>query len=107
MKKSTVILLLLLIVSNVTWGAMFFYRTVDSGISLTHLQSSNDRKSSQLEIAMFTANHGLIGMPVEEAFEVIVTESNEEDPFIKSGCLNAGNMCLKIGSARTIVGIKQ
>ncbi len=107
MKKSTVILLLLLIVTNVTWGAMYFYSTVDKGISLTHLQSSYDRTLSQLEITMFAANHGLIGMPVEEAFEVLVTESNEEDPFIKSGCLNAGNMCLKIGSARTIISIKQ
>lgn len=106
MKRKTIVLVTLLVLTNVIWVGFYAYSQIDCGLTLTYQDASFRTQSKMLEQAVAIANQNLVGKPLSEAREVLDVDSYGTEPFIKNGCLYAGGLCLEIGDNSIIVGIK-
>ena len=98
MKYWIIGLLTLLIGSNLFW----IYSIIDDAVTCTYSKASYDLLYQTHQQALRLSNLNLIGLPVEEAREVVGKDINGFEPFMKEGCLYVGQICLEIGKDQTI-----
>lgn len=89
-KLTIIFLILALVVTNAYW----LFAIVDQGVTLTYTEDSFETAQKQYEQTVILANLQLIGSSPEEAMKKIGKDVYGLDPFIKEGCLWAGEVCL-------------
>lgn len=95
-----VFLVITLIGTNAYWFAM----VLDQGITQTYMASSLEMSKKQYEQSVVLFNLGLIGLSSEEAVNRIRKDVYDLEPFIKEGCIWAGQVCLSLENDR-VTGI--
>jgi len=70
--------------------------SVDQGISYSYLKASHDMLRNQYAQSIELANLELTGLPVEEALSRIGKDVYGFDPFVKEGCIWAGQVCVEL-----------
>ena len=99
-KIALIALGLALVLTNAFWIFVVF----DQGVTYTYMESSLEMSQKQFEQAAILANLELKGLSPSEAVERIGKDVYGLDPFIKEGCIWAGQVCLAIENDR-VVGI--
>ena len=89
--KLTVIFLILTLVGT---NAYWMYAVLDQGVTLTYTEASFETAQKQFEQTVILSNLQLIGLSTEEAIEKIGKDVYGLDPFVKEGCIWAGQVCL-------------
>ncbi|MCK8046520.1 hypothetical protein MSG37_16660 [Shewanella sp. 1CM18E] len=105
MRKSKVMMLTLLIVSNLFWFLNYFHTKVDHAVTLTYHNASYETITKMLEQALIVANKNLIGEPLATAENTLVEDVYGLKPFKKEGCLYAGGLCLKLDETETVISV--
>lgn len=83
-------------VTNAHW----LFAIVDQGATLTYTEDSFETAQKQYEQTVILANLQLIGSSPEEAMKKIGKDVYGLEPFIKEGCLWAGEVCLLLEDGR-------
>jgi len=96
-----IFLIVLLAVSNIYW----FVVLLDQGISNTYREASYEMSEKMLEQTTRIANLQLLGLPADEAIEVLGEDVYGLMPFEKEGCIIAGNVCIRLDENRIVEGI--
>ncbi|WP_028582081.1 hypothetical protein [Desulfogranum japonicum] len=104
--KTNIFLVILLILSNVLWFGSVVYEGVDEGVSLAYLRDSYNRVDNALKQALYIANNNLVGKKLSEVETVIRKDVYGNKPFMKEGCLVAGNLCLKVDDSQRIISVQ-
>lgn len=99
-KLSILILVLSLVVTNAYWLFVVF----DQGVTQTYMESSIEMSQKQYEQAVILSNLELKGMKAEDAIKRIGKDVYGAGPFIKEGCIWAGQVCLNLENNR-VAGI--
>jgi hypothetical protein len=102
-KHWIVILLIALIGSNIYWLLFIF----DIGITTTYREAEYESTSKMLDQTMRLANMNLIGIDADVAMSRIGKGVYGTQPYIKDGCIYAGNVCLKLDESRAIMKIEE
>jgi len=97
--------IILLVIALVSSNAYWMMTTLDSGITLTYQESSLELTQKMHEQTLRLANLELIGLGADEALEKIGKDVYGLQPFEKEGCINAGNICVRLDENRKVVGI--
>ncbi len=100
MKLIITILLLALIGTNAFWA----YVVIDQGVTQSYTQANSDLVQKQYEQTLVLANLQLIGLSSKEAIKRIGKDVYGLNPFIKEGCIVAGQVCIKLKDDK-VVGI--
>ena len=95
-KLTIIFLILALVVTNAYW----LFAIVDQGVTLTYTEDSFETAQKQYEQTVILANLQLIGSSAEEAMKKIGKDVYGLEPFIKEGCLWAGEVCLLLEDGR-------
>jgi len=91
----------LLISSNV----FHIYNTFDNGVTITYLESSFQQSNSMYGQVVKLANLNLIGLPSDEAIKIIGKDEDENEPFVKDGCIYASQVCVRLNKINVVEGI--
>jgi len=67
---------------------------LDQGVTQTYTEASSETAQKQYEQAVVLSNLQLIGLSSEEAIEKFGKDVYGLDPFVKEGCIWAGEVCL-------------
>ena len=105
MKKTTA-LTIALIISNIAWSGAWFYTSIDKGVTIAYQQDSIASHERSLEQVLSLAKYNLIGKIVEYAKTIAPINVDGLEPFVKEGCLNYGQICLKLNQHQVITEIK-
>ena len=105
MKKTTA-LTIALIISNIAWFGAWFYTSIDKGVTIAYQQDSIASHERSLKQLLSLAKHNLIGKTVEYAKTVAPINVDDLEPFVKEGCLNYAQVCLKFDQHQVITEIK-
>ena len=92
--------MLALIGTNAFWA----YVVIDQGVTQSYTQASSDLAQKQYEQTLVLANLQLIGLSSKEAIKRIGKDVYGLNPFIKEGCIVAGQVCIKLKDDK-VVGI--
>ena len=104
--KKTSALTIALIISNIAWSGAWLYKWIDKGVSIAYQQDSIASTERSLEQVLSLAKHNLIGKTVEYAKTIAPIAVDDLEPFVKEGCLNYGQICLKLDQHQVITEIK-
>ncbi|MFO6423617.1 hypothetical protein [Motilimonas sp. KMU-193] len=102
MKVICIGLFVLLLASNAFW----FFAAIDQGISFTYLEASYETLERAHQQLIQLSNLNLIGLTADEAKHLIGHDVYNSEPYIKEGCLQAGQICMKLDGANQIVAIE-
>ncbi len=91
-KLAIILLVLALIGTNAYW----LFVIIDQGITQTYMDSSLEMSQKQYEQSVILSNLELNGMSSEEAIKRIGKDVYGSEPFIKEGCIWAGQVCLSL-----------
>ncbi|MDB9744266.1 hypothetical protein OAA91_01925 [Fibrobacterales bacterium] len=97
MRKITITLTSILILSNLFWLTNYAYTSIDHGVTISYQNASIETSSKMLEQALIIANQKVVGKSLSLVQSSLTLDVYGLEPFIKDGCLNAGGLCLKIG----------
>lgn len=106
MKKGTIVLSVLLVLSNFLWLVFFAFTVIDHGVTMTYQHASYETKEKMLEQALVAANKNIVGQSLSAAEALIKIDSYGLEPFIKDGCFHAGGLCFKINENNIVTGIE-
>jgi hypothetical protein len=106
MKRSTIILSLILILSNIGWVLFGAYTVIDCGITQTYQSASMESTLKMLDQSIVVANLNLVGKNLSEVKQLLPIDSYGLEPFEKEGCLYAGGLCLVVNSNQIIETIR-
>ncbi len=85
-------------------NAYWFIVVLDQGITQTYMESSLEQAQKQYEQSVILSNLELNGLSSEEALERIGKDVYGLEPFVKEGCIWAGQVCLGLENNR-VTGI--
>lgn len=97
-KLAIIFLVIALIGTNAYW----FIVVLDQGITQTYMESSLEMSQKQYEQSVILSNLALNGLSSEEAINRIGKDIDGFEPFIKEGCIWAGQVCLSLENNRVI-----
>ena len=95
-----------LIVSHIGWFGAWLYTSVDKGVTIAYQQDTTITMERNLQQALSLAQHNVVGKTVEDVKRVIPNDLDDTEPFVKEGCLNYGQVCLKLDQYQVITEIK-
>lgn len=102
MKKSTIILSLAFVFSNIGWVLLGMYTVIDCGVTKTYQDASMESTLKMLDQSIVVANLNLVGKNLGEVKELLPKDSYGLTPFEKEGCLYAGGLCLVVNADQVI-----
>jgi hypothetical protein len=91
-RLTIVFLAVALVLTNAYW----FFGILDQGVTLTYMQSSLEMSQKQYEQSVILSNLDLNGLSAEEAIKRIGKDVYGSEPFVKEGCIWAGQVCLRL-----------
>lgn len=91
-KLTIIFLLLVLIGSNAYW----FVAILDQGVTQAYTESSLEQAQKQYKQTAILSNLELNGLSSEEALRRIGKDVYGLEPFVKEGCIWAGQVCLRL-----------
>ena len=99
-------LAVLLVVTNLFW----LYQTIDTGITLTYVNSSAEMSGESYAQAVRLANLDLIGLPATEAVNRIENDPGLSDLNIfekrEDRCIVVGWVCVRLSEDRLVTGLR-
>ena len=101
MKRTTAILVALLVATNGFW----MYRIFDQAVTLTYLEVSVEDTAKAFRQAEALANLNVIGRTATEVVSMIETDVRGSEPFRKEGCLYVGSICLRLDDQDVVVAV--
>ncbi len=87
-----------LVGSNLYW----IYTIFDQGVTQMYTEMSLDSTIKQLEQTTVLANLNLKGLTKDQALEKIGKDVYGFDPFVKEGCIWAGQICVALNNNHVI-----
>lgn len=92
---------MLLIGTNGFW----IFALVDDAVTCMYSDASFDLTEKMYRQSVILANLELKGKSANEAVNLIGKDVYGLDPFIKDGCVYAGQVCVRINENNFVVGI--
>ena len=104
--KTTTTLTIALISSHIGWFGAWLYTSIDQGVTIAYQQDTIIMTERSLQQALSLAQHNVVGKTVAHVKRVMPRDLDEAEPFVKEGCLNYGQVCLKLDQHQVITEIK-
>lgn len=101
MKYWIIFLVVLLLGTNGFW----VFVLIDDAVTCAYSDSSFELTEKMYRQSVVLANLELIGKTANEAVEIIGKDVYGLEPFIKEGCVYAGQVCVRLNENNIVEGI--